>query len=213
MLVALALAPSSFACDISEFEAHGVTLIQERYRDRDSIRVEAKAGSEGTEMLGILKGRPFDNGTIQVWLAGEPSSAAAAAHGARGFVGVAFRVARDPSRYEAIYIRPTNGRANDQLRRNHSIQYISQPEFPWFRLRQEAPGQYESYADMQPGHWIRIRLVVSGIHASLFLGSNEQPSLIVNDLKHGEGSGAIALWIGPGTVAHFADLHVRPVRQ
>jgi hypothetical protein len=145
-----------------------------------------------------------------VWLAGEPSNAATAAEGARGFVGIAFRVASDPSRYEAIYIRPTNGRADDQLRRNHSVQYISQPEYPWYRLRTETPGQYESYADMAAGQWIRCRIVVSGTHAELFLGSQDQPSLIVNDLKHGDGSGAIALWIGPGTVAHFADLRVRP---
>jgi hypothetical protein len=28
-------------------------------------------------------------------------------------------MADDPSHYEAIYLRPTNGRAEDQLRRNH----------------------------------------------------------------------------------------------
>jgi hypothetical protein len=28
-----------------------------------------------------------------------------------------------------VYIRPTNGRADDQVRRNHSTQYISMPEY------------------------------------------------------------------------------------
>jgi len=136
---------------------------------------------------------------------GEPTNAAA--QGARGFVGIAFRVA-DPSRYEAIYLRPTNGRAEDQLRRNHSIQYISHPEFPWERLRAEAPGVYESYTDMVPGEWIRCRIVVAGTHARLFLGSASQPSLVVNDLKHGDASGSVALWIGPGTMAHFSNLRI-----
>jgi hypothetical protein len=44
-------------------------------------------------------------------------------------------------------LRPTNGRADDQVRRNHSTQYISYPDFPWYRLREETPGMYESYSD------------------------------------------------------------------
>jgi hypothetical protein len=36
-------------------------------------------------------------------------------------------VAADPSKYECFYVRPSNGRADDQLRRNHSAQYISMP--------------------------------------------------------------------------------------
>ena len=55
----------------------------------------------------------------------------------RGFVGVAFRVAADQSRFECIYLRPTNGRVEDQVRRNHSVQYISVPGFPWPFLRKE----------------------------------------------------------------------------
>ena len=36
-----------------------------------------------------------------------------------------------------------------------------------------------------------------------------QPTLIVNDVKSGAGaSGAVALWLGPGTVAHFRNLRV-----
>src|SRR5438128_8445754 len=46
---------------------------------------------------------------------------------ARGFIGIAFRVRGD--RYEYIYLRPTNGRADDQVRRNHSTQYSAHPSF------------------------------------------------------------------------------------
>lgn len=44
---------------------------------------------------------------------------------------------RDEAKLEAIYLRPTNGRADDQLRRNHAVQYISHPEHLWERLRAE----------------------------------------------------------------------------
>ena len=57
-------------------------------------------------------------------------------------------------------LRPTNGRAEDQPRRNHSTQYVSEPDFPWQRLRQENPGVYETYTDLQPGVWTKINRAV-----------------------------------------------------
>jgi hypothetical protein len=41
------------------------------------------------------------------------------------------------------------------VQRGHSAQYESEPEFPWDRLRAEAPGKYESYVDLAPGEWTR----------------------------------------------------------
>ncbi len=193
----------------SDFDARGVTLKKLEYRGRSAIQVVETAPSPtGTDTLAILKGRPFQDGTIDVWLAGEPGPGADA--GARGFVGIAFRVGDDPAHYEAIYLRPTNGRAMEQLRRNHAIQYVSQPEYPFDRLRSETPGVYESYADMVPGQWVHCRIVVAGKQARLFVGSAEQPNLIVNDLKHGLESGSVALWIGPWTIAYFSGLKVTP---
>jgi len=126
------------------------------------------------------------------------------------FVGVAFRLQKDPLRYECFYLRPTNGRADDQLRRNHSTQYVSHPDHPWHRLRKESPGVYESYVDLVPGEWTRVKIVVAGTTARLYVHGAEQPSLIVNDLKLGASEGTVALWIGPGTEAHFANLRVEP---
>jgi hypothetical protein len=149
----------------------------------------------------------FGNGTIEVELAGQPAPGAAG--GARGFVGIAFRIQGDLATYECIYLRPTNGRADDQERRNHSVQYVSHPDYPWYRLRRETPSRYESYVDLQPGSWTQVRVVVSGATARLFVHGNEQPTLIVNDLKMGaDAVGAVALWIEGSTVAHFRDLTI-----
>ena len=208
----LALTNSAVALGLEDFDARGVILKDAKYRGRAAIEmVEAASSSTGTDMLAILKRKDFRDGTIDVWLSGQP--APGAPEGARGFVGIAFRVGKDVTHYEAVYLRPTNGRADDQLRRNHSIQYISQPEYPWERLRKEAPGVYESYADMTPGDWIHCRIVVTGTKARLYLGSKSQPNLVVNDLKHGDESGAVALWIGPGTVAHFSGLGITDARR
>jgi hypothetical protein len=126
-------------------------------------------------------------------------------------VGIAFRLQPDLKTYDAFYLRPTNGRAEDQVRRNHSAQYIAHPDWPWFRLRKEAPEKYESYVDLVPGAWTRVRIEVRGDKARLYVHGSEQPTLVVNDLKSGASAqGAIALWVGPGTVAHFRNLTVKP---
>lgn len=121
---------------------------------------------------------------------------------------MAFRVQSDASRFELLYIRPTNGRANDQLRRNHSTQYVSFPDWPWERLRKESPGVYESYTDLVPGEWTHLRIVVDGVNASLSVSGASQPCLLVRDLKLGDTEGAVALWIGPGTEGYFRNLTI-----
>ena len=149
----------------------------------------------------------FKDGTIEVSVLSKlvPN----APESARGFIGVAFRIEDTNSKFECIYIRPTNGRAEDQIRRNHSIQYFSYPDYKFQRLRKEAPEQYESYADMGLNEWINMKIVVKGAQAKLFLNENKQPSLIVNDLKHGaDASGAIGLWVDVGTEGYFADVKI-----
>ena len=154
--------------------------------------------------LAIVKGSSFRNGTIEIEMAGEPMEGAG--EGARGFVGIAFRVAPDARQFECIYLRPTNGRADDQERRNHSVQYISPPDWPWFRLRKEFPSRYETYVDLEPAVWTRVKLDVRRDKLRLYVTGVEQPTLIVNDLKLGESAGALALWVGPGTRAYFTGL-------
>ncbi|MGH7494134.1 MAG: hypothetical protein ACREOO_17295 [bacterium] len=175
-------------------------------------RADQIAVADNRETLAIIPGVEFKNGTIEVELAGEPAADADAQ--ARGFVGIAFRVQKtDPLSYEGFYLRPVNGRAEDQLQRNHSTQYISHPEYPWFRLRKEYPGVYESYVDLVTGEWTKVRMVVSGQQARVYVHGAEQPCLIVKDLKHGETTGKVALWLASSTVAHFRNLVITPDRE
>lgn len=178
------------------------------YQGRKAVRVvETPAGREKeAPTLVVLPATEMADGVIEVEVAGRP--APGAPPDSRGFIGVAFRVAPDTSRYECMYIRPTNGRAEDQLRRNRSTQYFSFPDFPWHRLRKENPGQYESYADLVPGEWTRIRIEVAGEKARLYVNGAEQPTLLVNDLKLGKSRGAVGLWIGQGTEGYFTNLRV-----
>jgi hypothetical protein len=149
----------------------------------------------------------FTDGTIEVEVAG--LTLPDGPPQARGFIGFVFRIAEDFIGFEGLYIRPTNGRADDQLRRNHAVQYFSYPDYGWKRLRDEAPGQYETYADMVPGEWTKLRAEISGEKARLFIHNAEQPALLVNDMKLGpRAHGTVGLWIGTGTEGFFRNLRI-----
>ncbi len=151
----------------------------------------------------------FTNGLIEVKVLSKllPN----AADSARGFIGLAFRINNDNTKFECFYIRPTNGRANMQLRRNRAVQYFSYPDFKYNVLRTISPGMYESYADMGLNEWIQLKIEVVNSQAKLYINNSKQPVLIVNDLKHGaNAAGAIGLFVDIGTEGYFKDLVVIP---
>lgn len=173
----------------------------------EGLRKMQTATSE-VNPLAIIQGLELSNGVIEAEIAGAP--APGAFEGARGFVGIAFRMQKDMQTYDAFYLRPTNGRADDQERRNRSAQYISHPAWTWFRLRKETPAKYESYVDLVPGAWTKIKIDVRSALARLYVHDQPQPTLIVNDVKTGaQGTGAVALWVGPGAIAHFRNVTIR----
>jgi hypothetical protein len=200
LLTASVQAQERVALDPAVLTPNNVEFAAATYRDREAIRVWGSADNQNAYLE--LPVDDFGDGIITLSLVGDVAPDAIAA--ARGFVGVAFRTSE--TGFEAIYLRPKNARESEQLRRNHTVQYISEPEFTWRRLREEFPGRYETYVDMETGAWTDVRIVVEGITARLYVGDAEHPTLIVNDLRRGESEGGIGLWIGPGTVAHFADV-------
>ena len=191
------------------FQVVGVSAHLESIMGQEAIQVikdtSIKEVDEPT--FAKLEGIRFQNGTIEVKVLSKLLKDAP--DFARGFIGIAFRINQDNSKFECIYIRPTNGRAEQQLRRNRSVQYFSFPEFKFERLRKEAPSEYESYADMGLDEWITLKLEVKGIQAKLFVNESKEPILIVNDLKHGtEALGEIGLWVDIGTEGYFTDLKI-----
>ena len=189
---------------LDRLELHDVKAEAVNYNGKPAVRVDALPDAANGTSYAILKGSRFHNGTIEVELAGKPG--ANAGPGARGFIGIAFRV--QGKRFEYIYLRPTNGRADDQIRRNHSTQYAAYPEFDFDRLRKESAEKYESYVDLEPGVWTKYRIVIDGTKARLFVHEAAQPCLIVNDMKLGDSEGAVALFVGPGTEGYFTNLKI-----
>jgi hypothetical protein len=199
------LAAPLVAQSVDRLEGKNVSIAQTDFKGRRAVRLIAAPDAENATSYAIVKDASFRDGAIEVDLAGQP--AAGAGEGARGFIGVAFRLQAD-GRYEYIYLRPTNGRADDQIRRNHSTQYSSHPDFDFARLRKEAPEKYESYVDLQPGVWTRYKIEVDGRNARLYVNGAEQPCLIVNDLKLEPREGRVALWVGPETEGYFSNLKI-----
>ena len=190
---------------VSGLELIHVEAEQVTYQGRQVVRLIEQG--EPDCAIAILFASDFMDGVIETEIAGMPRRDAP--QDMRGFVGIAFHVQAHGSRFECFFLRPTNGRADDQLRRNHSTQYISYPDYPWYRLREESPAVYESYTDLVPGAWTPVKIVVSGHRAELYVNRAEQPCLIVNDLKLGATRGQIALWIGVGTEAYFSTVVIK----
>ena len=190
-----------------EAHARSVVVADDRHDDRSALAVripEELRFGEGATFVEIPV--EFRNGVITVDVAGAPGDWARPDD--RGFIGVVFRVTPNAGQFEGLYVRPTNARADDQLRRNRSTQYFAYPGWSFNVLREQAPGRYESYVDLQPGAWTRLRIVVSERRAELYVGEAEHPALLVTDLKLDPTAGAVGLWVGGGTDGHFSNLSI-----
>jgi hypothetical protein len=193
----------SWAPAVDGLRPCNVTASIATHGGRRAVRlVETELGPGG---LATLPGTDLGDGVIEAEVAATVRPDAAPEM--RGFVGIAFGVQADGTRYECFFLRPTNARADDQLRRNHSTQYMAHPDRPWFRLRAASPGVYESYTDLVPGAWTSLRIELAGSRARLAVNGAAQPCLIVND-RTPAGPGAVALWIGAGSEAWFSAVTV-----
>jgi hypothetical protein len=150
----------------------------------------------------------FENGTIEVKMYSQiqdPSPYPAAA----GFIGVYFRIEEDDSAFESIYVRPKVGRVNNQLFRNHAVQYISYPHAKFDTLRKSyPPGSYEGSAPVALKEWIKMRIEVNGETAEMFINDLKYSSFIVDKMLGKNKIGGVGLYVDIGTIGYFKDLKV-----
>ncbi len=194
---------------VTGLELNNSTAVVAEHKGRRSVHLVPLPGHKNADegMIAILTGSDFKDGTIEVDVAGTLREGGPADD--RGFIGILFHVQGHGEKAENFYIRPLNARCDNQLRRNHSVQYESAPDYGWHRLRTENPGVYESYADMEAGEWTHLKIEVSGVKARLYVNGASQPALIVNDLKLGDSRGQIALWAYTTTDGYFSNLTVK----
>ena len=175
-----------------------------KYLGRNAVRITVEGADH--ESLVLLPGTDLQDGVIEA----EIALKATTPPGARfpGFVGIAFRVRPDASHYELFYLRPGNSDAADQAKRNHAVQYASEPGFGWYRLRREWPSVYESHAELAMETWTKVRIEVAGRAAKLYLNGSAKPSLVVDGLKGEDLHGAIGLWSYTDEEAYFSNVRI-----
>ena len=128
LLLALSPLLPARAQKLDQLVPRNVALKQMIYQGRSAVQLIADADADNGSSYAMVKDTCFLDGTIEVNVAGKP--AAGAGPEARGFIGIAFRL-RD-NKYEYIYLRPTNGRADNQVRRiiPHSTVHIRNSTSP-----------------------------------------------------------------------------------
>lgn len=155
-------------------------------------------------------GSTFHNGTIEVKMLSRllPD----APDFARGFIGIAFRINQDDTAFESFYVRPTNGRIDDPIRKNRSVQYFSYPKYTFDYFRTLGITDFEGPADIGLDEWISLKAVIKEAKAAFYVNDSEEPVLVVDKMKHGaEAKGAIGFFVDIGTEAFFKDLKITAI--
>jgi len=145
--------------------------------------------SQGVSVTGIvwLKGVNFSTGSIDVDIRGKDVFQ-------QSFVGIAIH-GIDTVTHDDIYFRPFNFQSTDSLRRKHMLQYHSEPDYQWDRLRKEHPLMYESgiiQAPM-PNAWFHAHIVVGRDDITVYVNHSATASLKVKKLNN-RNDGLVGLW-------------------
>jgi hypothetical protein len=153
------------------------------------------------EGIAWIKGVEFSNGIIEFDVRGEDVKQ-------HSFVGIAFHC-KDTSTFDAIYLRPFQFRAQDEVLRSHGIQYISLPQFTWRVLREKFPDKYEHAIDPapDPNSWLRVRVVIKDSVISTYINGNNEPSLVVKKLTN-LSTGTLGFYVADTSGGDFANLAI-----
>jgi len=152
--------------------------------------------------LGILEDVEFDKGIIEIELLGENNPG-------KSFIGITFNIQND-STYEAIYFRPFNFVAEEQIRKDHMVQYIFHPEFTWRKLREEKTGEFEDEISSPPNpdDWFKAIIKLTDQKVEVFINEISEPVLSVQRLTSTK-SNKIGIWTGFGSSGRFRNLVLR----
>jgi hypothetical protein len=167
----------------------------------DGARTGVRLSEAADNGVAYLPDVELGDGTIELDIRGKDVQG-------QSFVGVAFH-GLDDTTYDAVYFRPFNFRTADSARHAHAVQYVSHPTYPWQKLREEHPGQYERGVTPapDPNGWFHARIVVAGPKVSVYVADATEPSLVATLLSD-RRKGRVGLWVGNGSGGDFANLRI-----
>ncbi len=192
-------------------EYHGRQALKIALTDARQRVVTAGGAGAGNEATVALLPGEYGNFVMEADIAAEVNGKGPP--DVRGFAGLAFRADPSFARFEAIYLRMTNGTLAvpppGPPRDVRAVQYIAHPDFHFDVSRARAPGVYEKAAPVAPARWLRVRLEVEGPRARFLVDGTLV--LDVADLRSGaNGRGRVGLFVDDGTDGFFANVSVRP---
>ncbi len=206
ILFALSFAVS--VCQAQKTAAYDLSRLLSEHKlvvfSGDTARALSDGQYRGVTCSGLvwINGIEFSTGSIDIDLRGRDVFQ-------QSFLGIAFH-GTDTTTYDAIYFRPFNFQTADTLRKKHMLQYISQPEYPWYRLRKEHPLIYENTITPapEPRNWLHAHIVITKNEIIVYVNHSPVPSLIVKKLND-RNEGGIGLW-DSDYAGDFANLVIVP---
>ncbi|UGU17223.1 hypothetical protein LS482_04970 [Sinomicrobium kalidii] len=183
--------------DKAHLELVNREIIATDEKEAGTLALNAKEGGG----MAVIKNIDFDTGTIALALKGENNPG-------KSFIGIAFNI-RNDSTYEAIYFRPFNFKSDKSASREHSIQYISPPQYTWEFLRTRHEGVYEAaYPDPpSPDEWFEIKVKIDSNKVYVYDKESGTELLNVNRLEK-QVSNKIGLWTGNNSKGTFKNMRV-----
>ena len=167
-----------------------VLFEQTNYWGKDAFHLKKLRNSDrdnGSDAA-YLREFEFQNGTIECDIASEI------------FTGIAFRI-QNGGQFECIYFRPFNSGTE---KHNNTVQYVAKgTKYSWHYLRKNFPGKYESGADISKNVWFHVKLEIKDATVKVYVNSNPEPVLVVDDMKYGISNGSVGFWSWDG---YFANL-------
>ncbi len=169
----------------------------------DSPRWDLEEKAQATEYLGrkcllldggaaVVKDFEMRDGVIDVDIA-TPAK--------RGFFGIQFRMSKDGSNGEWVYLRQHKSGLPD------AMQYtpVLNTGANWQIFN--GPG-FTGAVDIPKDTWFHLRLEVTGAQAKLYVKDMDKPALLMDDLKSGVQKGQVALYVLTGAT-YFSNFEVR----
>ncbi|HWS99879.1 MAG TPA: family 16 glycoside hydrolase [Pyrinomonadaceae bacterium] len=120
--------------------------------------------------------------------------------GERGFMGAVWRL-QDFENYEEFYLRPHQSGNPDA----NQYQPVFNGQAAWqlyYGESYSAPTRYDN------NQWTRVRIVVSGNRAEIYIKDTETPALVVRELKRETREGRVGLTVGNFAPAYFSNFNV-----
>jgi len=176
------------------------TLLDRELKIDDGVYLNAE-NSSGYLKLNDLN---FSNGTIELDIKGKDVRG-------KSFVGIALHGLND-SVYDVIYFRPFNFKSPERF--GHSVQYVSEPEYPWHVLREKFPEKYENpvVPVPKPNEWFHVTIIVEYPIVKVFVNDSKEASLVVTQISKRK-IGWLGFWVGYGSDGWFRNLKVTVIEE